>query len=217
MTALLLIFHQDGLLDAQLEVIYWRGMSSKSSVPHKLSVLRIDSWLGKLYVATTRDAVKLVALSSKDVLTYVTSKSYEASSEVFELAEDASAQLIEYLSGTRTSFRLPLDPDGTTFQKTVWKEVMKIPYAETSTYSEIARRIGCPRAQRAVGLALKENPLMIIIPCHRIIRKDGSLGGYSPGERYKMLLLSFERKNALTFRQRLGSSHIPERVVKGYK
>ncbi|MFZ2152715.1 MAG: methylated-DNA--[protein]-cysteine S-methyltransferase [Microgenomates group bacterium] len=89
-------------------------------------------------------------------------------------------------------FDLPIRPKGTDFQKKVWKELIKVPYGETITYKELARRIGVPRAIRAVASAVAKNPILIIIPCHRVIRSDGGMGGYSAGIAIKNKLLRLE-------------------------
>ena len=105
----------------------------------------------------------------------------------------AKAQLMAYCEGRRRIFNLPLDLDqGTEFQRRVWQETLKIPYGETSTYLKIAVRLGARSLARAVGMALGANPLPLIVPCHRIIASDGSLGGYSGGIPVKRTLLKLE-------------------------
>jgi methylated-DNA-[protein]-cysteine S-methyltransferase len=107
-------------------------------------------------------------------------------------------QLDEYFAGTRTDFDLPLSLHGTDFQRRVWLELTRIPYGETISYGELARRIGRPNAMRAVGLANGRNPVSIIVPCHRVIGADGSLTGYGGGLDRKRLLLGLESDDALT-------------------
>ena len=102
-------------------------------------------------------------------------------------------QLGEYFSGRRTTFDLKLHPKGTDFQKAVWKALEAIPYGTTCTYGDIAARIGRPTAVRAVGLANGRNPLPIVVPCHRVIGKDGTLTGYGGGLPVKQALLELER------------------------
>ncbi len=102
-------------------------------------------------------------------------------------------QLREYLAGTRTSFDLPLAPSGTPFQQRVWRALAEIPYGAVCGYGDLARHIGKPGAARAVGQANGANPLPIIIPCHRVIAADGSIGGYSSGVAIKRQLLALER------------------------
>jgi methylated-DNA-[protein]-cysteine S-methyltransferase len=105
---------------------------------------------------------------------------------------EAMGQLQEYFNGTRTRFDLPLDIGGTSFQLAVWNELKKIPFGETRTYGEIARSIGKPGAARAVGMANHENPVAIVIPCHRVVGSDGSLTGYAGGLDLKKKLLEIE-------------------------
>lgn len=103
-----------------------------------------------------------------------------------------SAQFDQYFSGARSGFALPIDPDGTPFQKAVWKAIQKIPAGRTRSYADIAREIGRPNAYRAVGNALNRNPLCIVTPCHRVTTSDGGLGGYAFGRKAKKHLLSLE-------------------------
>jgi methylated-DNA-[protein]-cysteine S-methyltransferase len=105
----------------------------------------------------------------------------------------AAIQLEEYFRGERTAFDLDLELDGTRFERRVWEEVRAIPYGETATYSEIARRIGRPGACRAVGRANGRNPVAVIVPCHRVVGSDGSLTGYAGGLEMKRALLDLER------------------------
>ena len=101
-------------------------------------------------------------------------------------------QLKEYFAGTRHVFDLQLAPEGTRFQQAVWKALLAIPYGETISYGELARRLGLPNGARAVGLANGANPLPIIVPCHRVIGADGSLTGFGGGLPTKRALLSLE-------------------------
>lgn len=105
---------------------------------------------------------------------------------------EARRQLAAYFAGTRTRFDLPLAPQGTAFQSQVWEALRKIPYGQTISYGELARRIGKAGASRAVGLANGRNPISIIIPCHRVIGADGKLTGYGGGLAHKDALLSLE-------------------------
>lgn len=107
---------------------------------------------------------------------------------------EARAQLQAYFRGERTEFDLPLAPRGTPFQEKVWKELRRIPYGKTCSYGDIARRIGRPKACRAVGLANGRNPISIVVPCHRVIGADGSLTGYGGGLANKKTLLELERR-----------------------
>ena len=113
-----------------------------------------------------------------------------------ELLEEAERQLQEYFAGRLQHFDLPLYPQGTEFQKKVWKALMSIPYGETRSYGEIAKQIGNEKAVRAVGGANHVNPISIVIPCHRVIGKNGSLTGYGGGLKIKETLLTLERKKS---------------------
>ncbi len=101
-------------------------------------------------------------------------------------------QLAEYFTGRRREFTLPLAPQGTSFQRSVWQALRQIPYGETVAYGELARRLGRQSGARAVGLANGANPLPIIVPCHRVIGADGSLTGFGGGLHIKRALLTLE-------------------------
>lgn len=103
-------------------------------------------------------------------------------------------QLNEYFSGERQNFDIKINPKGTDFQKSVWSELLKIPYGKTASYKEIAKNIGKSNAQRAIGYACNKNPIMIIIPCHRVISQNGKLGGFAYGNFVKQKLLDTENK-----------------------
>ena len=130
------------------------------------------------------DSIKKIELVDK-----ISERSNE--DEIFLLFKK---QILEYLEGERQSFdHLDLlSLEGTDFQKSVWKALLKIPYGKTSTYKKIANEIGNPKAVRAVGPAVGKNPFLIIIPCHRVIKKDGSLGGFAYGSGIKKKLLKIE-------------------------
>lgn len=108
------------------------------------------------------------------------------------LGHMAKKQLAEYFAGERKSFELPLAPDGTEFQKKVWKALCDIPYGQLRSYKAVAEAAGCPKGFRAVGGANNRNPIVIVIPCHRVIAADGSIGGYSDGIDIKRILLELE-------------------------
>jgi methylated-DNA-[protein]-cysteine S-methyltransferase len=109
------------------------------------------------------------------------------------LLDRVSAELDEYFEGTRESFDVPLAPEGTDFQRRVWAVLRMIPFGATCSYAEVARKVGRPRAVRAVGAANGRNPIGIIIPCHRVIGADGSLTGYGGGLPRKQWLLAHEK------------------------
>lgn len=111
-----------------------------------------------------------------------------------EVLCEAHRQLTEYFEGKRKQFDLPLAFQGTPFQKSVWGELCKIPYGETRSYQNIAEAVGNPKAVRAVGGANNRNPIMIIVPCHRVIHKNGDIEGFGCGTEVKKFLLDLERK-----------------------
>jgi methylated-DNA-[protein]-cysteine S-methyltransferase len=111
-------------------------------------------------------------------------------------AARAVTQLREYFAGRRVEFDLPLAPQGTQFQLAVWRELQRIPYGETISYGDLARRIGNPKASRAVGSANGANQIPIVIPCHRVIAAGGKLGGFGGGLPVKEALLALEKTSA---------------------
>lgn len=108
------------------------------------------------------------------------------------LIDQAFLELEEYFRGERRTFDLPLNPVGTEFQKKVWSALQTIPCGETRSYGEIAAQVGNPGASRAVGMANNKNPIAIMVPCHRVIGKNGSLTGYAGGLELKRKLLDLE-------------------------
>jgi O-6-methylguanine DNA methyltransferase len=116
---------------------------------------------------------------------------WDSSDEVLEQAE---CELNEYFRGSRQVFRVDLALEGTPFQQRVWQALCEVPYGQTSTYGELAQRIGSPAASRAVGAALGRNPIGILVPCHRIVGRDGRLVGFAGGLPTKQFLLEHERR-----------------------
>ena len=112
--------------------------------------------------------------------------------EAEEPFADVRDQLADYWAGRRVGFDLPLEMTGSPFQRRVWRALQDIPYGETTSYGELARRIGVPSASRAVGVANGHNPICVIVPCHRVIGADGSLTGFGGGLERKRLLLELE-------------------------
>lgn len=155
-----------------------------AEIPKKLVSHLIDTPLGRI-VAVMDDEVlyKLAFADCEDVVK-------NTRSALGKRTEDA---LASYFCGRVKAFQLKLRPMGSAFQQRVWEELQKIPYGKTRSYAEVAQAIGKPTAYRAVALACKANPLAIIIPCHRVIRSGGSLGGYAGGLEKKEWLLQHER------------------------
>ena len=113
--------------------------------------------------------------------------------ELNELSESAAFQICEYLSGKRRDFDFPIELRGTPFQLAVWEYLRRIPYGETRTYGQIAAEIGNHSACRAVGMACNRNPVIIAVPCHRVIGANGGLVGYAAGLELKKRLLEIEK------------------------
>ena len=149
----------------------------------------MPSKIGTIYLVASD--LGLRSLSFKEQL-IPTLQSFNNSSGKEEIISLALQQLEEYFLGKRKVFDLPIDIKGTHFQKNVWKELQKIPYGKTVSYEDIAMNIQNQKAVRAVGTANGKNPLCIIVPCHRVISKNGSIGGYSGGLEIKSKLLEIE-------------------------
>jgi methylated-DNA-[protein]-cysteine S-methyltransferase len=147
-----------------------------------------DSPIGRLLLAGDGEALQRVHFQSAP-------RPMRASPDWHEDARpfaQALEQLTEYFAGTRREFTVPLAAKGTGFQRSVWDRLRTIPYGDTISYAELARRVGKPGAARAVGLANGANPLPIIVPCHRVIGADGSLTGFGGGLGIKRALLALE-------------------------
>ncbi len=110
---------------------------------------------------------------------------------------ETEAQLLEYFAGKREAFDLHLAQAGTLFQRRIWNAMLEVPYGETISYQQLARKSGHPQAVRAAGTACGANPLPIIVPCHRITRADGSTGKFALGDDVKVTLLELEKSHAL--------------------
>jgi AraC family transcriptional regulator of adaptative response/methylated-DNA-[protein]-cysteine methyltransferase len=155
----------------------------------------IDSALGRLLVAGTRYGLCFAALGDSDrpIISELRGDYPRATIQRDDVLAGKWAQSIaKNLDGGSALLKLPLDIRGTPFQRSVWEQLRAIPRGETSSYTEIARRIGRPRAIRAVGTANAANPIAIVIPCHRALRASGHLGGYRWGLERKRRLLELE-------------------------
>lgn len=170
--------------------------SSKARASTARAICRTASPLGEiLLVANERgDALAGLYLARQKYYPAVPAAWHEAPR--LPVFREAIQQLREYFAGTRTRFELPLDPAGTPFQRKVWREIAKVPCGTTISYTELARRCGRPAAVRAVGAATGRNPMTVIVPCHRIVGRDGSLTGYAGGLDRKTILLELEGRVA---------------------
>ena len=147
---------------------------------------------------------KLTASSSGLKRLQLLEEAGEDSPELYDFMREAREQLQAYFAGRLKSFDLPLDwSEATDFHRSVWKELIKIPYGHTASYLEIARRIGKPKAVRAVGQANRRNPLPIIVPCHRVIATGGELHGFYYGLDMKRQLLALENPKSYGEQTRL--------------
>jgi methylated-DNA-[protein]-cysteine S-methyltransferase len=157
----------------------------------------IDSPLGPLTLIASDGALTGLYLDGRapDGLGGGDTRHSEADDSVLD---EAARQLAEYFDGDRQRFDLPLRMEGTPFQRKVWQALCDIPYGETTSYGQLADRIGQPTAARAVGLANGRNPVSIVVPCHRVVGSDGSLTGYGGGLGNKQRLLDLERGVAAT-------------------
>lgn len=132
-----------------------------------------------------------------DVLTNIkVVKKYDGNNLRNELTDKTFNEINEYILGKRKSFDIPFKLNGSEFQMKVWNQLLNIPYGETTTYKEIAKSIGNEKAFRAVGMANNKNPLLIIVPCHRVIGSSGDLVGYAGGMEMKMDLLNIKKVNS---------------------
>lgn len=150
---------------------------------------QFDTMIGDMIIMEDDTGITDLFLASENSL--------EESEYQWNLSEtilEASKQLMEYFNGQRKSFTLTLNPKGTEFQKRVWNALLEIPYGETRSYKEIAAILGNEKASRAVGMANHNNPIMCIIPCHRVIGSNGSLVGYAGGLDIKQILLEIEQR-----------------------
>ena len=155
--------------------------------------------LGQLLVAATERGIAFLALGDADAALEAELRAEFPQAEIHRddvVLGDWVDQVIRHLEGDLPHLDLPLDVRATAFQRRVWAELLKIPAGTTRTYSEIAGRLGNPKAQRAVGRACATNPVSIAIPCHRAIREDGGLGGYRWGLERKRALLDAEEIGA---------------------
>ena len=162
--------------------------------PDRLVQWSTNSPIGRIYLTASAKGLRGVFLTKQAV---PMAPSLRGTGSGIKTLARAVRQIKEYLTGKRKRFDLPLDASGTSFQRSVWRQLAKIPYGRTCSYADIARRIKNIKAVRAVGGANGANPLCIIVPCHRVIAADGTIGGYSGGIAVKKKLLRLELSGAL--------------------
>ena len=165
---------------------------SNPTISPTLLYTTVESPIGELLLLGDGDALHGLYMQDGRKPVRI-SPSWQESAEPFAGVRE---QLREYFAGQRTTFDIPLVMAGAQFERGVWRALQDIPYGETVSYGEIARRVGQPSAPRAVGLANGRNPIAVIVPCHRVIGADGTLTGYGGGLERKRLLLELERGQA---------------------
>lgn len=151
----------------------------------------LETPLGKLLLAGTREALTLISFQTGKKVKRPASDWVSSKAPFREVIR----QLRDYFAGKRTKFELPIAPEGTAFQRKVWRALQRVPYQKTISYGELARRIGRPSASRAVGAANGSNRLPIVIPCHRVVGADGRLTGFGGGLPLKKALLDLEARH----------------------
>lgn len=162
----------------------------------KIRYAVVRSPLGKILVGATERGVSAVYLGDAESALVKELREEYPRAEISPAEGDFSQwvrAIVRHLEGKQPHLELPLDVQATAFQRRVWQELQHIPYGETRTYSQVARGLGKPRAIRAVARACATNPVSIVVPCHRVIRRDGSLAGYRWGIGRKEKLLGQER------------------------
>lgn len=156
-----------------------------------------NTTIGKMFLFfSSKGIVYLTVSDDEDNIVKLVRDKFGQVKKVSSKEHDFHNQIIEYLDGKRKSFSLPLDLRGTDFQMRVWNELLKIPYGETRTYKDIANIINVPKGYRAVGNALNKNPVLLLIPCHRVIGTSGKLVGFGEGLELKAKLLEIEKNNS---------------------
>lgn len=156
-----------------------------------MHILRINSMFGTIELTEENEALTRVSLRSGESPELEAIPCRKAPTA---LLEEAEQQLNEYFCHLRTEFDLPIAPKGTPFQLAVWDQLDQIPYGQTRTYGQIATALGKPNAARAVGAACRQNPLWLILPCHRVLGAKGQLTGYAYGTEVKQALLELEQE-----------------------
>lgn len=154
-------------------------------------IMKYPSPVGELTIAS--DGENIVGLWLEGQKYFAVTLNGEVTEKELPVFDEARRWLDIYFSGREPQFMLPLAPRGSEFRRTVWAQLLKIPYGETATYGDIAKRLGGKSSARAVGGAVGHNPISIIIPCHRVVGANGSLTGYAGGVDKKKQLLRLEK------------------------
>ncbi len=159
----------------------------------------LESVLGKLIIGATSKGCCLLEYEDRGGLGKIQRRitrqyKLEMTRGTNDFLDQLETELDQYFKGSRRNFSAPLDVRGTPFQRAVWEQLLNIPYGETRTYGEIAALVGKPLAFRAMGRANGDNPLAIVIPCHRVVQHDGKLRGYGGGLWRKEYLLNLEKR-----------------------
>ena len=157
----------------------------------------IDSPVGELRIIAGERGLRAILWGAEDAARIASIEDGDLVEGSTPLLDMAVSQLHEYFAGTRRDFDLPLDPAGTPFQQSAWMVLRTIPYGQTMSYGQQARRLGDPNKARAVGAANGKNPLSIVVPCHRVIGSGGQLTGFAAGLDVKSWLLDHERQPRL--------------------
>lgn len=195
---------------ASLDVIGWFGNRTSEGREREMAYGKwIDTAAGRLYLAAENGkVVRLAAGAAKgqeDMFAGCIEgmeKNRDCNGSIkepdersVEVLDRAAGQIMEYLEGKRRTFDVPVEMSGTPFQKKVWEALCGIPYGETRSYGEIAKLVGSPKGARAVGMACGRNPIMILVPCHRVVGSSGKLVGFGGGLPMKEHLLALEGRN----------------------
>ena len=179
---------QHKLNEYLIEDKFYRGIShfvvKKVYVSLKMESYIFKTDIGHLEVKGTENGISSIV--------FIDSTSEISNTEIPSVLKSIVNQLQEYFSGNRTQFDVLLAPEGTTFQKKVWKQLQTIPYGKTVSYQKMANNLGDPKVIRAAASANGKNPIAIVIPCHRVIGSDGSLTGYAGGLYRKKWFLALE-------------------------
>lgn len=163
-------------------------MEKEAVQPTTAEQIAIDTSIGRLILSAENGAITAISLVEEIDAALPIASTKEP---VLNLA---AKELSEYFAGARSSFTFPMKAEGTPFQKSVWDALLQIPYGETRSYGEIAQAVQNPKGSRAVGMACNKNPIMIAVPCHRVVGANGSLTGYALGTDLKKTLLDHEKR-----------------------